>query len=160
MQILGDDVDVFLRNAYGRPRSEFVRPPDCGVAQASRTRSKDVAGVRCSRHHHTFARCKAKGFGCGKVYTRLRLVVAGNFGAKDRVKLQIVAALEIDHQRNVGIRHRCHEEPASQLCEAIGNVRPSVETVPRQIQVLQDILGHILDLENGMRPERTSSIAG
>ena len=36
MQILGDDVDVFLRNCYRRPWSEFVRPPDCSVAQAGR----------------------------------------------------------------------------------------------------------------------------
>jgi hypothetical protein len=48
-------------------------------------------------------RCKAEGFGSGKVHARLRLVVAGNFGTKDCVKLQMVPALEINHQRNVGI---------------------------------------------------------
>jgi hypothetical protein len=57
MQILGDDLDVFLWNCYRRPRSEFVGPPDCGVAQAGRARAKDVAGVRGRRYHHTLARC-------------------------------------------------------------------------------------------------------
>ena len=40
-----------------------------------------------------------------KIDTRLRLVVAGDFRAEDRVPRKVVAAREVDHQRDVAVRH-------------------------------------------------------
>ena len=55
---------------------------------------------------------RSKASAAAKIDARLRLVVAGDFGAEDRVPGQAVAAGEIDHQGYVAVGNRRQQELA------------------------------------------------
>ena len=80
----------------------------------------------------------------GEINPRLGLVVAGDFGAEDGVPGQIVAAGEIDHQRNVAVRHRRDAEFAFESFERRRHFRPGIEPVPGKRQFVQHRVGQIL----------------
>ena len=60
-----------------------------GGAQAERRGGGKVAAVR--RHHQAVLRGEIEGVGGGEIDARLRLVVAGEFGAEDGIPGKIVA---------------------------------------------------------------------
>ena len=77
---------------------------------------------------------KIERLACREINARLRLVVAGDFGAEDRVPAEAVAPREIGHQRDIAVRDRREQEFRSQSLQPGSDVRPCVEPVPGEDQ--------------------------
>ena len=160
---------VFGPYSFDAARCAPVRRPH--VAAAARS-------LRCAATIMHCAGAQIERLAGGEIDARLRLVVAGDFGAEDRVPRQIVAAREIDHQRDVAVRARRQHEFRLEPRQRRRHVRPGVEPVPGQIEFVaaprrtdrcKPKRGRkrsrlrrcsTSSLQNGMRPERTSSMPG
>ena len=75
-----------------------------------------------------------EGFGGGEIDARLRLVVAGEFGAEDGIPGKIVAPRQIDHDGNIAVRQRRQEIIAPKTRQAGRHVGPGVEPVPGEVE--------------------------
>jgi hypothetical protein len=82
------------------------------------------------RHHRAGLRPKIECRGGSEIDARLRLVIAGNLGAEYGIPGKIVAARQIDHQRNIAVRYRRQQIVALEPGEAARYVGPSVEPMP------------------------------
>jgi len=74
----------------------FVGPRNVAGAQPALGGVRQIAGMRGD--HHAIAVRKIKRLAGGEIDPRLRLEVAGNLRAEDRVPGKAVAPGEIDHQ--------------------------------------------------------------
>ena len=97
--------------------------------------------------HHALLRLEIERLACSKIDTRLRLVVAGDFRAEDRVPGKFIPAGKVDHQRNVAVRHRRQKKFFSQALERCRYIRPCIEPMPRQREFAQNIFGQIAQAE-------------
>ena len=106
---------------------------------------------------HALPRLQIECRGCGEVHRGRRFEISGNVGAQNRVPPQIIAARQVAHDRDVPVRHRGDEIPRPECRKPDGNVRPCIEAVPRQDQLMQR--GFLQRLEAKMRqdlPQRPS----
>ena len=71
-----------------------------------------------------------------------------DFGAEDRVPRKIIAAGEIDHQRDIAVRHRRQPEFPLEPRQRRRHVRPSIEPVPDQRQIVEHLVGQILQIRS------------
>ena len=107
----------------------------CAVMSPRRRRGGEVVGVR--RDHHAFAGLVVERLGRGEIDARLRLVVAGDLGAEDRVPGKIVA-----RARGRPSARCCRSTPAraGSLCSR-GSARrgsgQAVEPVPGEVECAQ-----------------------
>src|SRR5262245_24983890 len=75
---------------------------DMRSLQARGRSRREVARVR--RDHHDLVWLAVEGLGGFQINNRLRLVVAGDLGAQDRIPREIVAPRDAAHQRDVAVR--------------------------------------------------------
>ena len=85
--------------------------------------------------------------GRGEIDPRLRLVVAGDLGPEDRIPGQVVRARQVDHQRDVAVRHRRQEEAGLQPRHRARHLGPGREHVPGEVERPQGLLAKIGDAE-------------
>ena len=95
----------------------------------------EIAAV--GRDHHALVRFEIECFRGREINAGLRLVIAGDFGAQDRVPMQMIAAREVSHQRDVSVRHRREQKIFAQARKAGGDVRPGIEPMPGEIEVFE-----------------------
>ena len=98
-------------------------------------------------HHHAFARLEIERRAGGEIDARLRLEVMRDLGAEDRVPRKIIAAGEIDHQRDIAVRHRRQPELALEPRQRGRHVRPSIEPMPHQRQIVEHFVRQVLQTE-------------
>ena len=108
-------------------------------AKAASSRGGEVLAVR--RHHHAVRGRTTDSLGAGQIGARLRLVVASDLGAEDRVPRQIVAAGKIDHQRDIAVRTGRDDVFALEPRQRRRHVGPGVEPVPRHGEVVEHRVG-------------------
>src|ERR1700722_11904951 len=92
-QILGGDVNRRLRGRLTTSGAVLIGPGDVAGAQTAFSGGEKIVGVR--RHHHAFAGCQIERRAGGKIDARLRLVVACDLSAEDRIPRQMIAAREV-----------------------------------------------------------------
>ena len=92
--------------AFARPM--LIRARDVAGAQPALRRVREIVAVRGD--HHAVAGRKIERLAGREIDARLRLEVAGDLRPEDGVPRQVVAAREIDHQRDVAVRHRRQPE--------------------------------------------------
>ncbi len=97
--------------------------------------------------HHAFARLERERFRGRQVDARLRLVVARDLRAEDRVPRERVPSRQIHHQRDVAVGDRGEEKLRAQLREPGRNVGPRVESVPGEEQPAPRLLAQRFELE-------------
>ena len=127
------------------PGAIFIRPCDMAGLQAARRSRRQIAGMR--RHHHALRRCKIESLAGGEIDARLRLEIARDLRAENRIPGEPVAAGKIDHQRNIAVRHRSDQKFCAQACQSWRRIRPRVEAMPGQIEIGENIVGHARDPE-------------
>ena len=113
----------------------LVRPRNVAGAQTTRCSGSKVIAVR--RDHHALRRIEIECFARREINEWLRLVVAGNLRAEDRIPRKFVATREIGHQRYVSVRHRCEQIFWLEARERRRDVWPGVEPVPSERQFVQ-----------------------
>ena len=136
---LGGDVDRHRRRRLAFARAMLVRACDVPGAQPALRRVREIVAVR--RDHHAIAGRQIERLAGGEIDPRLGLEVAGDLGAEDRVPGKIVAAREIDHQRDIAVRHRREPELPLEPRQAGRHIRPGVEPMPGEIEVAHRVLG-------------------
>jgi uncharacterized protein YndB with AHSA1/START domain len=92
-----------------------VQPSHVTGAQAAGRRSGEIGRMR--RDHHAGLWRQAEGGNGTDIDLRLRLVVAGDFAAEDRVPNETIAAGEIDLQRDIAVRDRRQQKFFAQARE-------------------------------------------
>ncbi|HVJ72198.1 MAG TPA: hypothetical protein VM531_11950, partial [Sphingomicrobium sp.] len=106
----------------------LVRAGDVPGAQPVLRRMRQVVGMRGD--HHAVAGRQIKSLAGGEIDPRLRLEIAGDLRAEDRVPRKTVAAGDVHHQRDVAVRYRRQQALLFQAHEPRRGVRPGIEAVP------------------------------
>src|SRR5262249_32152823 len=145
LQAAGGHVDRCPGRGLAGVGATLVRSGDVTGAQAALGSREQIVGV--CRHHHAIAWRQIECLASGQIDTRLGLVVAGGLGAQDRIPRQVVAAREIDHQRDVAVRDWRQHAATLEPRQAARHVRPGVEPMPGGIAMARDGLRQTRDAE-------------
>src|SRR5262245_62855612 len=105
----------------------------------------EIVAVR--GRHHAFARLDVERLGGGEIDARLRLEVAGNLGAEDRIPSDVVAPRNVDHDRDIAVRAGRHHEALTQAGETGANIRPGIEAMPGEIELVEHLRVGLLKSE-------------
>jgi hypothetical protein len=81
---------------FTRAGTVFAWARNVSRAQAARGSCSQIVAVR--GNHHALRRLQIESLACGKIHTRLRLVIAGDLRAEDCVPRKIIVARKVDHQ--------------------------------------------------------------
>jgi hypothetical protein len=107
-------------------------------AQPLLGRGLKVIGV--GRDHHAVGGRQVESIAGGEIDARLGLVVARDLRAEDRIPGKIVAASEIDHQRDIAVRDRRELEALLEPRKPGRGIGPAVESVPCQVEIARHVL--------------------
>ncbi len=155
-QILRRDIDLHRRLRLAGVRPVFVDARGVRGAQAAFGGGIEIARMR--GHHHALRGRQIERLAGGEIDARLRLVVAGDFGAENGVPRKLVAAREIDHQRDVAVRHRRQHEFGFQPRQRRRHVRPGIEPVPDARQIVEHFVGQVLQAEARQQPHEVAPV--
>ena len=129
----GRVVDAHVRCRLAGVWAVFVRTRDMGGAQALRRCRSQIVRVGCN--HHAFAGREIERIDGGEIDVRLRLVVARDVGAQDRIPAQFVAPREIGHQSDVAVGAGRDQELGAEPRETALHIGPRIEPVPGEIEI-------------------------
>src|SRR5262249_12345570 len=141
LEINGRDVDRRLGSGFSDARPVLVWPCDMRRAQPAFRRRQKIVGMRGDQHALGWR--QVEGLAGGEIDARLGLVVAGDFRAQNRIPGKIVAASEIDHQRDVAVRERREPETPLKSGEPSPHVGPSRKAMPSEIKIARRVLGEL-----------------
>jgi hypothetical protein len=145
LETRGGEIDRHLRRGLAGTGTVFARTGDVGGGEPERGGGLEI--VRMRGDHHAVGGREIERLRCRQIDARLRLEVPGDLGPEDRVPWQLVAAGDVDHQRDVAVRHRREAKPRLEPRQARRHVGPAVEPVPGEIELSRGLLGQRLDSE-------------
>ena len=94
VEIARGDVDRDLRSGFAGSGTALIRTCNMRAAQPAVSGGPQIVAVR--RDHHAIADREIESRTGGEINRRLRLVIAGDLGAEDRIPRKAIAAGEID----------------------------------------------------------------
>src|SRR5262245_17951390 len=141
LQIRRREVDGYRWSGFSDAGPALVRSRDMAGTQPALGRRLKIVAVRSD--HHAVSGRQIERLTGREIDARLALVVARDVCAQDRVPGKIVAAGEIDHQRNIAIRDRRQQKPALEASKAGRHVGPGGKPVPREIEIARRGFGKI-----------------